>query len=83
LHRFFLGLAEFLGEGFAVVKGYGVKAVEDVEVIEEGGEGECEENRDHEPGAVDVGGDGHDGEGDSYGGDEDADGDEDAELGWW
>ena len=40
-----------------MVEGYGVEAVEDVEVEDEGDEGEGEEDGDHKPGAAKVAGD--------------------------
>jgi hypothetical protein len=42
-----LGFAEFFGEGFAVVEGDGVEAVENYEIEGEGGDCECEQDGDH------------------------------------
>jgi hypothetical protein len=47
-----LGFAEFFGEFFAMFEGDDVEAVEDLEVDDEGDEGEGEEDGDHEPGTA-------------------------------
>ena len=47
-----LGFAEFFGEFFAVFEGDDVEAVQDMQVDDEGDEGEGEEDGDHEPGAA-------------------------------
>ena len=77
---FGLGFAEFFGEGFAVIEGYAVETIEDFEIEDEGDEGEGEEDGDHKPRSAEVAGDALDRESDEDIGDEDAKGDEDAEL---
>ena len=49
-----LGFAELFGEGFAVGRGEGVEAVEDLQIDDEGDDREGEEDGDHEPGAVEI-----------------------------
>ena len=63
-----------------MVEGDGVEAVEALEVDEECDEGEGEEDGDHEPGAVEVVGYKDYAVADCEAGDENAEGDEDAEL---
>src|SRR5882762_656219 len=76
-----LGFAELFGEGFAVVEGYGVEAVENYDVEGEGGDGEGEQEGDHQPGAAEAGGEDEDGVAYGGAGYENCQGDEDAELG--
>jgi hypothetical protein len=57
-----LGFAEFFGEGFAVVEGDAVEAIENYDVEGEGSDCEREQDGDHQPGAVEVGGQGEGGE---------------------
>ena len=61
--------------------GYCVEAVEDLDVDDEGNEGESEKDGDHEPGAAEIVGQCDDDEGDSEACNEDAQGDKDTELG--
>ena len=67
-----LGLAEFFGQLLAVLEGYCVETVEDLDVDDEGDEGESEKDGDHEPGAAEIVGQRDDDEGNSEAGNEDA-----------
>ena len=75
------GLAELFGEGFAVSQGDRVQTVEDVEVEDETDDGEAEKDGNHEPRLAEIVRQDDDTVADPEACCEDAESDEDAELG--